>query len=102
MLFVDFKQAFDSIDRTKIYKVFEELGIHKKIIRLALMTLNGTKTRVLIQGTVTEDSMIGSGVRQGDELSTTIFNILLHYAMGDLYKGGYIINKSYQILAYCR
>lgn len=64
------------------------------------MTLNDTKARVLIQGTITEDFMIGSGVRQGNKLSTTIFNILLHYAMGDLCRGGYIINKSYQILAY--
>lgn len=34
VLFVDFKQAFDSIDRAKICKTFDELRIPKKLTRL--------------------------------------------------------------------
>lgn len=67
---------------------------------LVVMTLEGTKAKVLIQGTTTESFDIRAGVRQGDELSTTIFNLVLHYAMKDLYRGGHIMSKSYQILAY--
>lgn len=39
MMFVDFKQAFDFIDRAKIYKIFDELKIPKKLTRLVIMTL---------------------------------------------------------------
>ena len=34
MLLVDFKQAFDSIDRYKLYQVMEDLKIPYKLIRL--------------------------------------------------------------------
>lgn len=100
MLFVDFKQAFDSINRAKICEIFEELKIPRKLTRLVTMTLKDTKAKVLIQSTMTEDFEIKRGVKQGDELSTTIFNLILHHAIKDLHNGGHIMNRSYQILAY--
>lgn len=64
------------------------------------MTLKNTKMKVLIQGTITKDFDIRYGVKQGDKLSSTIFNLILHYVIKDLYNGGHIMNRSYQILAY--
>lgn len=40
---------------------------------------------MLLQGTTTKDFKIEVGVRQGDELSTTVFNLILHHAIKDLY-----------------
>lgn len=37
MLFVDFKQAFDSIDRAKICQIFDELKIPKKLTLVTMM-----------------------------------------------------------------
>lgn len=50
MLFVDFKQVFDSINRNKIYKVFDEFGIHRKITQLTMMTLKDTKAKCVNTG----------------------------------------------------
>lgn len=95
MLLVDFKQAFDSINKAKICKIFDDIRIPKKLTYLVIMTLKGTRVaRMLIQGTTTKDFEIRSGIKQGDELSTTTFNLILHYAIKDLlyfiiYNGGY-------------
>lgn len=97
MLFVDFKQTFDSIDRAKIQNVFDELEIPKKLTRLIMMTLKDIGVRVLVQGTAAREFTIRTDVRQRDELSTTIFNLFLHHAVKDIYKGGHIIGKSYQL-----
>ena len=38
-LFIDFRNAYDSIDRKELYTALEELGIPKKLIRLCRMTM---------------------------------------------------------------
>jgi len=100
MLFVDFKQAFDSIDRAKICEIFNELKIPKKLTRQVIITLKGTSAKVVLQRSATRDFEIRTGVKQGDGLSTTIFNLILHYAIKDLYNGGNIMIRSYQIMTY--
>ncbi|XP_055389816.1 uncharacterized protein LOC129618826 [Condylostylus longicornis] len=71
ILFIDFKQAFDSINRKNIPKAL-----------------------------VSDVFNITSGVRQGDTLSALVFNIVLQYAIGKLDKGGHIFIRAYQIIAY--
>ncbi|XP_055388217.1 uncharacterized protein LOC129616611 [Condylostylus longicornis] len=97
---VAFKQAFDSIKRNTITTALSSLGIPSKLIRLVMMTLNGTKARVMVQNEVSEVFTFGAGVKQGDTLSPTIFNLVLHYAIRHLYRNGNIIYRSTQIGAY--
>jgi hypothetical protein len=41
--FIDFKAAYDSIDRHSLYAAMEELNIPKKLIALVKATMNNTK-----------------------------------------------------------
>lgn len=100
LLFVDFKQAFDSINRSKIARILTDFKIPIKLTNLVLITLANTTAKIMLQGDSTDEFEIRSGVRQRNELSTTIFNLVLHSAIKDLYQRGHIINKSYQIYAY--
>jgi hypothetical protein len=43
MLFVDFRQAFDSVNRRRLYEVMEWMKILDKLIRLTRMTMNTTQ-----------------------------------------------------------
>lgn len=76
-LFVDFKQAYDSICREVLFDIMEEFGIPRKLIRLTKATLTTTKCKVLIQGVLSDPFIIETGLRQGDRLSTILFNLAL-------------------------
>ena len=99
-LFIDFKQAFDSLHRSKIGHVLISQGIPSKYVRLITNTLVNTTSKVRIHGKLTTPIIINSGVRQGDALSTTIFNLMLNYAIKEIDPRGNIFHKSIQICAY--
>jgi hypothetical protein len=44
-LYIDFKQAYDSINRKKLYDVLREMQIPAKLIRLVKITLKNTKAK---------------------------------------------------------
>jgi hypothetical protein len=74
VLFIDFKQAFDSVDRQKTIQILQELRIPNKLVRLIKMTLQNTEASVKIENLTSKPFFVSSGVRQGDPLSATIFN----------------------------
>lgn len=74
MFSIDFKQAFDC---HKITDNMEKLGIPGKLIRLVEMAWKKTKAAIKTTGDVAKEIIIDSGVRQGNELLTTLFNIAL-------------------------
>lgn len=58
-MFVEFKQAFDSIKRNEIGNAaLRELGADKKLTNLIMMTLKKTTAKVAINGSLTEDSAL--------------------------------------------
>jgi Reverse transcriptase (RNA-dependent DNA polymerase) len=76
-LFVDFKQAYDSIDRSALFMIMEEFGFPKKLINLTKATLTDTKCKIMILNVLSEPFNIETGLRQGDKLSTILFNLAL-------------------------
>ena len=61
ILFIDFKQAFDSLKRHMIPIALRELGIRPKIIKLVMQTLRRTFGKVLVQNHFSEPFEINSG-----------------------------------------
>ena len=68
-LFVDYKAAFDSPIRGKLYEAMSDLHIPEKLIRLCWMTLTHIKTAVKIGKNLSEPFTTKRGLRQGDTLS---------------------------------
>lgn len=50
--FVDFKQAYDSLERKNMYETLTELNIPRKLLNIIEMTLTKTKNKVLVKGTL--------------------------------------------------
>lgn len=101
-LFVDFQQAYDSVDRLVLYNIMSEFGIPYKLVQITKATMNGSKGKVLIQHTISEPFDIKTGLRQGDCLSTLLFNLALEKvarALSVNWKGT-ILNTSKQICAF--
>ena len=100
MLFVDFQQAFDTISRKKLLEAMRTIGIPSKLIKLVAMTINKITAKVKTEEGETDEFEIKTGVRQGDVLSSTLFNIILEYIIRKLNISDTIINKETQIIAY--
>lgn len=101
-LFIDFKQAYDSINRQKLYETMEYFEIPKKLIRLVKMTLKETKCKVILQSETSRNFLVNKGLRQGDSLSTLLFNLCLEKVIRSSNTGreGSIFTRSSQNLAF--
>lgn len=99
MLFVDFRQAFDTIHRGKLMKALKELEVNVKLRRLIRMTMQNTRATILTQKGESDQININRGVRQGDALSATLFNLSLEYVMRKVQKGN-LRSGGQQIIAY--
>ena len=76
-LFVDFKQAYDSVHRSSMWAVMEEMGIPAKLIRLTKTCYRNTKCSVRQGRKRTNTFEIVSGLKQGCILSPILFNIIM-------------------------
>jgi hypothetical protein len=80
LLFTDFKLAYDSVNIIHLYENLNEFGIpppQKNIVKSIKMMLQDPIGTVKFEGQLTEVSDIESSFRQGDALSTILFNMLL-------------------------
>lgn len=75
--FVDFKKAYDSIDRESLFQILKEQGLDLKTLAIIKETLTDTKSKVKFMGHISEPFEIKTGVRQGDGLSPLLFNCVL-------------------------
>jgi len=100
LLFIDFKNAFGSINQKKLLESLVSFGIPKKIERLVKMTLEGAQAKVIVDGKISTPFGTSIGVRQGDGLSATLFNIVLHKTLKNLEQSNTILNRLIQICGY--
>ena len=81
LLFIDFKSAYDSIDREKMYVAMNGINIPQKLIRLVKMIMSNMQSQIKIQSKLSAPFIIHRGVRQGDAVTQLIFNVILEYAI---------------------
>jgi len=61
----------------KNIELLQELRIPNKLVQLNKMTIQNTKATVKTENLTSNQLSVSSGVRQGDPLSATIFNLIL-------------------------
>jgi sorting nexin-29 len=101
-IFIDFKAAYDTINRDKLFEAMKEFKMPQKLMGLARATLKHIKCRVKMQNNLSEPFGTLTGLRQGDALLCILFNLALERLIRDLgiETKGTIYNKTIQILAY--
>jgi hypothetical protein len=67
-VFVDFKQAFNSVDRPLISECLTEYKIPRKLMRLTALTVKNTTAKSKINNELSESLRVNTGVKQGDPL----------------------------------
>ncbi|MDY6930075.1 MAG: reverse transcriptase family protein [Pseudomonadota bacterium] len=79
--FVDFKAAFDSVDRGALWKIMQKDGLPPKLLRLIKAYYSSTRTKVRVYGQESRPFRIVTGVRQGCALSPTLFNYVVDWVL---------------------
>lgn len=79
--FVDFRAAFDSIDRESLWKIMVADGTPPKLVNLIKSYYSLTKARVRVYGEESSDFDLSTGVRQGCPLSPVLFNYAIDWIM---------------------
>jgi hypothetical protein len=64
------------------------------------MTIEGAQAKVIVDGKISTPFVISKGVRQGDGLSATLFNLVLHKALQNSEQSNTILNRLTQIRGY--
>ena len=76
-LFIDFKEAYDSVRREVLYNILIDCGIPKKLVRLIIMCLTETYSKVRVGKNLSDMFPNRNGLKQGDALSPLLFNLAL-------------------------
>ena len=81
LVFIDFRKAFDSIDRNKMFKILEAYGVPSLIVDAIKIMYINTSAVVLTPEGETDPFPIDTGVLQGDPLAPFLFIVCLDYAL---------------------
>ena len=84
---LDFKKAFDSIDRKKLIEVLIEYRINPYIIDLVAKIYSNEKTTICI-GDMEKEIEINVGIKQGCTASTTFFKLITYVIMNSIENKG--------------
>ena len=72
--FIDFKKAYDSMDRKRLIEVIE-FNINPQVINILVKMYEGDKTTILL-GRLKETIDVTCGIRQGCCISTLLFKLV--------------------------
>lgn len=84
MVFIDYRQAYGSIQKEELWKAMISFGIPKKYVDMVKLCNAKTMCKVKFLGELSSEFEINSGLRQGDALSPTLFNIGLEKVIREL------------------
>ena len=75
--FIDFKKAYDSINRKKLIEVLIKFKINPQIINLIVQMYEGDRTIIQL-GRMRETIEVTGGIRQGCSISTLLFKMVTY------------------------
>ena len=77
VVFVDFTKAFDTVDRTTLWKILEAYGFPDKLVNIIKQFHFQMKALVSVGGVPSDAFVVNHGVKQGCVLAPTLFSLYL-------------------------
>jgi hypothetical protein len=76
-VFIDFRKAYDCVDRGLLWKALSGLGLHGNFLESLKSMYADVRIRVRANGQLGEDFPSATGVKQGDALSPLLFGLFI-------------------------
>lgn len=77
--FVDFRKAFDSVNREALWAMLAARGVGPKLLALIRDLYSGCEAKVQANGQTSSWFPMSTGVRQGCPMSPTLFNVFIDF-----------------------
>jgi len=77
VVFVDFTTAFDTVDRTTLWKILETYGCPDKLVNIIKQFHHEMKAQVSVGGESSDAFVVNHGVKQGCVLAPTLSSLYL-------------------------
>ncbi|VDO94186.1 unnamed protein product [Schistosoma margrebowiei] len=79
--FIDYEKAFDSVDRTTLWKLLRHYGVPQKIVNIIRNSYDGLHCNIVHGGQLTKSFEVKDGVRQGCLLPPFLFLLVIDWIM---------------------
>ncbi|VDP54334.1 unnamed protein product [Schistosoma margrebowiei] len=79
--FIDYKKAFDGVDRRTLCKLLRHHGVPENIVSTIQNYCDGSNYKIAHRGQLTKSFEIKTGVRQGRLLSPVLFLLVIDWIM---------------------
>ena len=87
VLYIDFRKAFDSIKRNKMFRILKAYDVPPNLLSAIKMMYEDTRARIISPDGETDFFKILTGVLQGDTLAPYLFILVLDYVLRKTFEG---------------
>ena len=92
LCFMDFRAAFDSFERDRMYEILRHYGLPVRIV--IKNSYDGFKCQVKSEGEVGDTFDVRAEVHQGDVGSPFLFGLVINYVLANSVRGGIDIGQN--------
>ena len=86
IVFIDFRKAFDSVDRDMLWRVLRRFGCPEHFVRMIEQFHTGAKGRVVVGQQESDQLDVNHGTKQGCVLAPTLFTLFLTTVLVSLHQ----------------
>ena len=86
--FIDFKKAFDFVDRNRLWDILRKNGVKGRMYRAIKSMYSVVKARVRVGGDLTEPFMCPRGLKQGEICSPILFSLFINELANEIIQKG--------------
>ena len=94
VVFVDFRKAFDMVDRQILWKVLQRYGCPQIFLEIIKQFHEGMRATVVEGGKESEPFDVTNGVRQGCVLAPALFSLFLTAVLRTTAEGASLVSRS--------